>query len=75
MERKQSDKPLLHLRTQQDQPYGSVRKCCERCGLAMFATLYQCEVTEESEYTKEIADQNGLIRCVDSRPDADIGGE
>ena len=64
-------KPLLHLRTQQDQPYGSVRKCCERYGLAMFVPWYQYEVTEESEYTKEIADQSGLVRCVDSRPDAD----
>lgn len=22
----------LHLVTQRDQPYGSVRRCCERCG-------------------------------------------
>jgi hypothetical protein len=22
----------LHIVTQRDQPYGSVRKCCERCG-------------------------------------------
>jgi hypothetical protein len=27
----------LHLMTQRDQPYGSVRKCCERCGLMMVA--------------------------------------
>lgn len=25
----------LHLMTQRDQPYGSRRKCCERCGLMM----------------------------------------
>ncbi len=25
----------LHLMTQRDQPYGSVRKCCEICGLMM----------------------------------------
>lgn len=25
----------LHLMTQRDQPYGSVRKCCERCGLML----------------------------------------
>ena len=23
---------VLHLMTQRDQPYGSVRQCCERCG-------------------------------------------
>lgn len=27
----------LHLMTQRDQPYGSVRKCCEMCG-AMLVT-------------------------------------
>lgn len=25
---------MLHLVTQRDQPYGSVRRCCERCGVA-----------------------------------------
>lgn len=27
----------LHLMTQRGQPYGSVRRCCERCGLMMVA--------------------------------------
>ena len=27
----------LHLMTQRGQPYGSRRKCCERCGLMMVA--------------------------------------
>jgi hypothetical protein len=27
----------LHLMTQRDQPYGSVRKCCEYCGLMLVA--------------------------------------
>lgn len=27
----------LHLMTQRDQPYGSVRKCCEMCGLVLVA--------------------------------------
>lgn len=26
------NKNVLHLLTQDDQPYGSVRKCCELCG-------------------------------------------
>lgn len=26
-------KKILHLVTQRDQPYGSVRRCCEKCGL------------------------------------------
>ena len=29
--------PTLHLMTQRDQPYGSVRKCCEICGSMMVA--------------------------------------
>lgn len=29
--------PTLHLMTQRDQPYGSVRKCCEMCGLMLVA--------------------------------------
>lgn len=27
----------LHLMTQRDQPMGSERRCCERCGLMMVA--------------------------------------
>jgi hypothetical protein len=27
----------LHLKTQRGQPYGSVRQCCERCGLMLDA--------------------------------------
>ncbi|MBX3653246.1 MAG: hypothetical protein KF686_03615 [Ramlibacter sp.] len=27
----------LHLMTQRDQPYGSERRCCERCGLMLVA--------------------------------------
>lgn len=29
--------PTLHLMTQRDQPYGSVRKCCEMCGVMLVA--------------------------------------
>ena len=27
--------PTLHLMTQRDQPYGSERRCCERCGIML----------------------------------------
>jgi hypothetical protein len=30
-----SPSSVLHLKTQRNQPYGSVRKCCERCGIAL----------------------------------------
>lgn len=26
----------LHLKTQRGQPYGSVRRCCERCGVMIW---------------------------------------
>jgi len=29
---------VLHLMTQRDQPYGSVRRCCERCGRMIVGT-------------------------------------
>lgn len=41
---------VMHLRTQDDQPYGSVRKCCERCGLAFFAATYEYETDSIAEY-------------------------
>ena len=38
---------VVHLITQRDQPYGSVRRCCERCG-AMHGLGYELtHVTNE----------------------------
>ncbi|RPI55108.1 MAG: hypothetical protein EHM49_02340 [Deltaproteobacteria bacterium] len=31
------EKIILHLVTQDNQPYGSRRKCCQKCGLAIAA--------------------------------------
>ena len=28
---------VLHLITQDDQPLGSVRQCCEKCGLSVYS--------------------------------------
>ncbi|KKL75240.1 hypothetical protein LCGC14_2056880 [marine sediment metagenome] len=30
------DKKIIHLITQDNQPYMSVRKCCQRCGTAVW---------------------------------------
>lgn len=27
---------IAHLKTQNNQPYGSVRQCCERCGMMLW---------------------------------------
>lgn len=31
-----SDQTIIHLKTQRDQPYGSVRRCCEQCGIMIW---------------------------------------
>ena len=57
---------ILHLVTQRNQPYGSQRKCCEECGLAVFAFEDADKYVEyESEYTQGFARDRGLTRCVD----------
>ncbi len=54
----------LHLMTQDDQPLGSERKCCERCGVAYWHwDEDDAFVNCESDYTKEIADENNYTLC------------
>ena len=44
-------KDILHLVTQRNQPYGSRRKCCERCGRAISAFhINEYYVEYQSEY-------------------------
>lgn len=31
-----AEKLVLHLMTQENQPYGSSRRCCERCGVMIW---------------------------------------
>ena len=56
-------KKTLHIINQDDQPIGSVNKSCDECGLY----VEKCDhyVEHESNYTKEMAMENDLIRCVD----------
>lgn len=54
----------LHLITQNNQPYGSARRCCERCGLAVFAFPPGDKYTDrEVEFTKEFAKGYKLRLC------------
>lgn len=62
-------KKILHLMTQDDQPYGSQRKCCERCGLMMVARQDSfwkdhAWTDDKSEYA---AENGGYIRCGDAK--------
>ena len=43
---------LLHLVTQRNQPYGSVRKCCERCGAMAgpYTNIGKRWTDDETEY-------------------------
>lgn len=36
---------IIHLRTQNDQPYGSQRRCCDRCGTMIWPERFGAEVT------------------------------
>lgn len=58
-----SNKKVIHLMTQDDQPYGSQRKCCERCGTAMWH--FQWYFDEKRHFTKEKAEEYNGIRCID----------
>ena len=54
---------IVHLVTQRNQPYGSVRKCCEVCGCAI-STMDNDERYVESEGEYE---NSTFVRC-DERP-------
>ena len=58
---------IMHLVTQNNQPYGSRRKCCECCGLGIHAMpAGHSYVDEEANFTKKFAAKYGEIRCIDS---------
>lgn len=48
---------ILHLVTQRNQPYGSVRKCCERCGRAIWLIHW---TDDESLYDEP---PDGYVNC------------
>ena len=61
----------LHLMTQRGQPYGSVRRCCEECGLIMVARPAEFwkthNWTDEPEHFKNQTGPDGteLVTCTD----------
>ena len=52
----------LHLMTQRNQPYGSERRCCERCGVMIWTT-------PRPRFTNNLdvwrVPPEGFVRCVD----------
>lgn len=51
---------VLHLKTQRDQPYGSVRTCCERCGIALAPPEPLPWTASESLYNNP---PGGFVNC------------
>ena len=55
---------VLHLMTQRDQPYGSVRQCCERCGvMIVLGGITKGAVTDDPNVFD--APPDGYKRCDD----------
>jgi hypothetical protein len=52
----------LHLRTQNDQPYGSVRRCCERCGVMLWPGQEKEPWTDDPNVYAEPPE--GYVRCI-----------
>lgn len=67
----------LHLMTQREQPYGSVRRCCERCGLLLVARPdafweEHAYTTDEGAFMPTFADGIAYRTCDGRRPSAQI---
>lgn len=39
----------IHLKTQDNQPYGSERRCCERCGIMIWGSAHGLTWTDNRE--------------------------
>jgi hypothetical protein len=59
---------VLHLKTQRDQPYGSVRKCCERCGVALIPPEPFPWTADEAIYYHP---PSGFVNCASAKEDQD----
>jgi hypothetical protein len=51
---------VLHLMTQRDQPYGSERICCERCGVMIYGPQAPKWTSNPSTYDKP---PDGYVPC------------
>jgi hypothetical protein len=61
----EGSKTVLHLVTQENQPYGSERRCCQECGI-MTIGANQPPYTDRSLWTSpQFLTANSFIRCSD----------
>lgn len=62
------DQRILHLVTQDGQPYGSVRKCCEECGILTAGRVPEFWKSHAwTDDREEYADDEGHITCATHR--------
>ena len=60
------EKRILHLVTQDNQPMGSQRKCCEECGLALESFPdNHFFLNIKDHFTKQKVSDMGYNRCID----------
>lgn len=59
-EREPQEDVVLHLKTQRGQPYGSERRCCERCGIMIWMPPVPAHTDDEGTYNNPPA---GYVRC------------
>lgn len=62
----------LHLKTQDNQPFGSVRKCCEACGTMLSGRpdafwVNSAWTDDRSEYENCTIDHPEYISCRDKK--------
>jgi len=59
---------ILHIISQSGQPYGSQNRCCDKCGLSVYA-IQEAEsefyITKSQSFNKEFAKSVNMVRCCD----------
>ena len=67
---------ILHIISQSGQPYGSIDRCCDKCGLSVYSIIRDTGngfyVTNPRSFTKEFAKSINMTRCCDIFHDSQI---
>jgi len=56
----ESNRTIVHLKTQRGQPYGSERRCCERCGIMIWGPSDICWTDDQVLYESP---PEGYVSC------------
>lgn len=68
---------ILHLMTQDNQPYGSERRCCELCGVMLIGADAPRWTDDRDLFNRgSLVDTAGYVRCNGQLPwERDLGEE